>query len=268
MTTNMNTVSVISLAQTPFFAPPGGLLGDTFPFYYDGECHLFVLQPPHIAHFISRDLIHWTTRSVAVPSGPPGAYDAGWVCTGCVVQKDNTFFMFYTACDVQTICLATSTDLDNWTKHPNNPILVGDGIRYAEDYFRDPYVFFNVAEGCWWMVFGSRVHGRPGPRAGCVGLAKSADLTNWILNDPLWAPGIGPHHDCPQLIQVNEYWYLFYLQRNTRYRLADSPYGPFLRPPIRDIGTSAAAAGSRPVFDGKRWITFPFVIGYGLPPIK
>src|SRR5690606_915946 len=104
---------------------------------------------------------------------------------------------------VQTICLATSTDLDTWVKHPDNPILTGDGVRYMANYFRDPYVFFNQEDNCWWMLLGSRVVGRPDARAGCVGLAKSTDLLHWTLHDPLFGPGIGPHHDCPQLSEIN-----------------------------------------------------------------
>jgi beta-fructofuranosidase len=251
----------ISLQQNPFFAPPGGALGDTFPFFYRGECHLFVLQPPHIAHFVSHDYVHWEVKPIAIPLGAVGEPDAdGMIATGVVVEHEGRFHMFYAAGGSQTICLATSTDLDNWTKHAGNPILVGDGELYARDYFRDPYVFFNEAEGCWWMLLGSRVTQRPGARAGCVGLAKSSDLLHWELCAPLWAPGIGPHHDCPQLVEANGRWYLFYLQRNTRYRVADAPSGPFERPVSRDVGTMYAAAGSRPVFDGARWITFPFMI--------
>lgn len=252
--------AVISIGNNPFFAPPGGVLGDTFPFFHNGECHLFTLQPPHVAHFVSRDFVNWEVHPIAIAPGASEAPDAGMIATGVVVEKDGLFYMFYTAGPAQTICLATSTDLDNWTKDPRNPILVPDNIRYTEGYFRDPYVFYNSDEDAWWMLLGSRVPGRVGPRAGCVGLAKSADLLNWTLSAPLWAPGIGPHHDCPQLIRHEENWYLFYLQRNTRYRIANNPSGPFERPPIRDIGVLYAAAGSRPVFDGKRWITFPFVI--------
>ena len=52
---NSDAISkMISLSKNPFFAPPGGDLGDTFPIFYKGECHLFALQPPHVAHYLSR----------------------------------------------------------------------------------------------------------------------------------------------------------------------------------------------------------------------
>lgn|GEM_PF-2123663 len=78
---------------------------------------------------------------------------------------------------------------------------------------------------------------------------------------PLWAPGIGPHCDCPQLLQAAGRAWLLYLQRNTRYRVASAFTGPFDRPERRNLGTMLAAAGSRPAFDGRRWISFPFLAG-------
>ena len=254
-------MSSFSLAQTPFFAPPNGALGDTFPFFHHGACHLFALQPPHVAHFVSEDLINWETWPVAVLPGAPGEPDAGMIATGTVVEHDARFYLFYTAGPAQTICLATSNDLTHWAKHSANPIVTAATGWYAAGHWRDPYVFFNRAEGCWWMLLGARVRGRPGPRSGCVGLAKSTDLLSWQCHAPLWAPGIGPHCDCPQLVEHDRRWYLLYLQRNTRYRIAAGPRGPFARPPTRDLGTMYAAAGSRPVCDGRRWISFPFVVG-------
>ena len=142
----------ISLARTPFFAPPHGALGDTFPFFHRGACHLFALPPPHVAHFVSEDLINWETWPVAVLPGAPGEPDAGMIATGVVVEHDATFYLFYTAGSAQTIRLATSPDLKHWAKHPHNPILCAGDERYARGHWRDPYVFFNQEEGCWWTA--------------------------------------------------------------------------------------------------------------------
>ena len=166
-------MSSFSLAQTPFFAPPNGALGDTFPFFHHGACHLFALQPPHVAHFVSEDLINWEAWPAAILPGASGEPDAGMIATGTVVEHDARFYLFYTAGPAQTICLATSNDLTHWAKHPANPLVTAATGWYAAGHWRDPYVFFNRAEGCWWMLLGARVRGRPGPRSGCVGLAKS-----------------------------------------------------------------------------------------------
>ncbi len=253
------------LADIPFYSPPSTRMGDTFPIFRDGECHLFALVKPEgpetklqIAHYTSRDLVHWAARPIAVAGGQEGEPDSQGCATGTVVQHEERFYLFYTG--NQNVCLATSDDLDHWTKHPSNPILEPDGQQYTLGYFRDPFVFFNEDQGVWWMLFGSREAGSPAQRAGCVGLAKSKDLVHWKLHAPLWAPGIGPHTDCPQLVRHANLWYLFYLQRHTRYRIAEKATGPFLRPSVRDLNTPLAAAGSRLALHHNRWLAWPFVM--------
>jgi len=255
-------------APSPFFVPAGGRSNDTFPFYKDGVWHLIHMRLPVIAHYASRDLIHWKEQPVVATPGAPGQPDhCDGLCTGCVIEHDKKFYCYYTA--NQTICLTTSNDMNQWTKHAANPVLRGDNKQYESANFRDPFVIFSPDEGLWWMIFGTRLMKQPGQRAGCVGLAKSKDLIHWELSAPLWAPNIGPHADCPQLLRHNRLWYLVYLQRNTRYRIADSMAGPWRRPPIRDLGTMNPLAGSRPTTDGKRWISLPFLgRPQGTPELK
>jgi len=235
-------------APNPFFLPEGRPFGDTFPFYKDGVWHLFCMWMPHFGHFTTRDLVHWEKR-------PPTPFGGA---TGCVVEHGGTYYFFYTGS--QNICLATSTDLEQWTQHAGNPVVSGDDKLYVTADFRDAFVFFNQAERKWWMLFGTRQPDRPAQRGGCVGVAKSEDLLYWRLAPPLWAPDIGPHADCPQVIEHANRWYLIYLQRHTRYRVADSLEGPWRRPPVRDLGSRFSAAGSRPAWDGRRWISFPFIV--------
>jgi beta-fructofuranosidase len=240
--------AVFPTAPNPFFLPEGRPFGDTFPFCKDGVWHLFCMWMPHFGHFTTRDLVHWEKR-------PPTSFGGA---TGCVVEHGGKYYFFYTG--NQNICLATSDDLEQWSQHPGNPVVSGDNKLYVTADFRDAFVFFNPAERQWWMLFGTRRPDRPAQRGGCVGVAKSPDLLRWQLAPPLWAPDIGPHADCPQVFRHADHWYLIYLQRHTRYRVAESLDGPWRRPPIRDLGTKLSAAGSRPAWDGRRWISFPFIV--------
>ena len=242
----------------PFATPSDRISGDTFPFFHDGLCHLFHMMPPVLGHHVSHDLIVWEPRPVAVVPGAPGDPDCNSLATGCVVAHQGRFYLFYTG--NQNVCLATSDDLDHWEKHPANPLLAGDDRLYAAADFRDPFVFWNDAEQCWWMLFGTRLADALAARGGCVGLAKSDNLEHWTAMLPLWAPGIGPHCDCPQILTVADRVWLLYLQRNARYRVAPALAGPFERPRQRNLGTVHASAGSRPAFDGRRWISLPFFV--------
>jgi beta-fructofuranosidase len=138
-------------------------------------------------------------------------------------------------------------------------VAVVDGIHYTGDNFRDPYVFYDDAESCWCMLVAAETPGPVRFRAGCVGLFKSRNLFDWQAAEPLWAPGLGPRHECPQVIRHAGRWYLFILMRETQYRVAESLQGPWLRPPTPCVSPHTVLAGSRLASDGHRWISFPFM---------
>jgi beta-fructofuranosidase len=138
-------------------------------------------------------------------------------------------------------------------------VAVADGKRYVGPNFRDPYVFYCEPERCWWLLVTAEV---PGPirfRAGCVGLYKSPNLLDWQAADPLWSPGLGPRHECPQVIRHKDRWYLFDLERQDQYRIARSLAGPWQRPHNPGLGSHTVLTGSRLASDGKRWVSFPFL---------
>ena len=78
-----------------------------------------------------------------------------------VVEGLGQFHIFYTGHNgrnpqgTEVVMHATSPDLVRWTKHPEE-ILAPDGAIYKNARvrdFRDPYVFWNEPEQCYWMVF-------------------------------------------------------------------------------------------------------------------
>ena len=88
----------------------------------------------------------------------------------------------------------------------------------------------------------------PGPASrfapGAWGSTKAANLLDWEAAEPLWAPGLGPRHECPQVIRHQDIWYLFNIQRQDQYRVAKSLAGPWLRPPSPYLGPHTVLAGS------------------------
>ena len=242
----------ISLAKSPFVFGAGGVGNsmDPMPFYHEGTWHLFIMQtnPLGIAHHVSRDLVNWDIRPLAIPGG---------VATGTVIAHEGRFYFLYTAS--QTVHLATSDNLDDWQIYEHNPVATVDGTHYAGANFRDPYVFYNEADSCWWMLIAAEVPKGIRFRAACVGLYKSRDLLAWQAAEPLWAPSVGARHECPQVIQEDGQWYLFTLLRETQYRVAESLEGPWLRPSRSYLGPHTVLVGSRLASDGKRWVSFPFL---------
>ena len=167
------------------------------PVFYKGLYHMFFQYNPgasvwgdmHWAHAVSRDMVHWQHRPVALAPTPRGADSAG-VFTGSMVLQDGKPVAIYTgvrkvphaqatihdaANDLQeSQCLATPTDdsLDTWQKLPQ-PVIAAPPEGMQVQGFRDPAPW-REKDG-WYMVVAS---GRKGI-GGNVLLYKSADLRRW-----------------------------------------------------------------------------------------
>jgi len=169
-----------------YFKPKNGLVGDTIPYYYNSEYHLFYLiaqqdQNDFIkrvstswGHFVSTDILNWKELPIALePSGKDGSPDKSACWTGSVIEKDGIFNLFYTGGYFdnvgfrQTICHAHSKDLIHWKKNPINPILTADERWYELNDWRDPFVFWDEKENVFiclqqpeknWMEATYRMH--------------------------------------------------------------------------------------------------------------
>jgi beta-fructofuranosidase len=248
--------------------------GDPIPFFANGETHLFYLSSPQGTvdypkrvcttwqHAVTRDFKEWEELKPAVQPGAEGSYDGGGIWTGSVVEKDGTYFLFYTGHHVgavhpQTICLATSADLINFERHGSGPLIVPT-TGYEPVDWRDPYVFHNKLENRWWMLIAARLAHGPKWRRGCIVLATSKDLLNWEVEaEPLHVPGTTFCPECPELWEMNGSWYLVFSRFSegvgTIYRVAKSPRGPFRVPAREELGGRRwYAAKSAPQADGSR----------------
>jgi fructan beta-fructosidase len=155
---------------------PNGLV------YSDGLYHLFyqyypadiVWGPMHWGHAVSKDLVFWEHRPIALFPDENGYIFSG----SAVFDEENTsgfgtrddpplvaVFTYHNAdsekegqMDYQTQGIAYSTDNgQHWTKYEANPVLANDeGIRD----FRDPKVFWHQQTGQWIMALVAGDHAR------------------------------------------------------------------------------------------------------------
>lgn len=158
-----------------------------------------------VGHAVSDDLRHWTRIEDALVRSDAPAFDDLATWTGSVVRGDDgVWHLFYTgttltdAGNVQSIGVATSTDLITWTKSAANPILEADPRWYEllrdgqwnDEAFRDPFVY-READGTWRMLITARANHGEAIERGVVGTATSPDLVTWTLQPPLTEPGAG-----------------------------------------------------------------------------
>ncbi|SCP98944.1 glycoside hydrolase family 32 protein [Anaerobium acetethylicum] len=231
--------------------------GDAIPFYHDGIYHIFSLTPPvgttvyparlrtSWSHTISRDLINWEEIETALYPGEGNEPDADGVWTGSVIYGEGKYHIFYTGYNIniplqQTICHATSDDGIVWEKDNANPVIIPKEDEYEKLDWRDPYVFYNEEDQCYWILISARIKIGPPTKRGCVVLYRSNDLINWEYYGPIYQP----HHtncpECPEMYKMGDNWYLSYSRFsefvNTIYRVSKSPFGPWRTPKMDGIG--------------------------------
>lgn len=146
---------------------PNGLV------YNDGVYHLFyqyypdstVWGPMHWGHAISKDMVEWKHKPIALYPDEHGLIFSG----SAVVDKNNTsgfgtkekpplvaIFTYHLMegekagrTDFQTQGIAYSLDNgDSWKKYEGNPVIKNDGNKD----FRDPKVFWNQLAKTWSML--------------------------------------------------------------------------------------------------------------------
>lgn len=176
------------------FLPPSGWMNDPNGLIQrDGTYHLYYQHNPkraqseHICwgHAVSRDLLHWQHRPIAMQP-TAGSADADGCWSGCAVAAGEQTAFLYTGVVKepdgdwkQSACLAWSSgDLDVLHKDPANPVIPLPPPAIARTGFRDHSVWMQP-DG-WRMAIGSGHAGRGGEAL----LYASTDLRRW---EPLGA---------------------------------------------------------------------------------
>ncbi|MBU0679398.1 MAG: hypothetical protein KJ626_14960 [Verrucomicrobia bacterium] len=238
------------------YRPPVVKMGDTIPFYWDGEYHVYYLRATAKmawGHIASTDLVNWTELPYAlIPDGDPSG-PAGENCgTGSIIEKDGIFHAYFTGWNPRNpdgremAVHATSTNLIDWVKHPEH-ICAPDGVIYRkrpDDDFRDPYVFWNEEDECYWLLIFTHDARNNAP---VVGAFTSTDLESWTAREPIKSFA---GQECPDYFKIGDRHYLI---GAFRYGYAEEAGGPYRTPANAYLETPLLYAGKR-MFDGKRHV--------------
>jgi fructan beta-fructosidase len=189
---------------------PNGLV------YHQGVYHLFyqyypediVWGPMHWGHAVSKDLIYWEHKPIALYPDEHGLIFSG----SAVVDQNNTsgfgtkenppLVAIYTyhlvegektgKLDFQTQGIAYSLDNgDTWTKYQGNPVIGNEGIKD----FRDPKVVWHEETQKWIMTLVAGDHAK---------FYSSHDLKEWVLMSE-FGKNLGAHGgvwECPDLFKL------------------------------------------------------------------
>lgn len=222
-------------------------------FRYEWQRHFNV----SIGHAVSKDLKNWTILpDVLKPSDDLEAFDNYTTWTGSVIKHENLWYMFYTGSMrqerglIQRVGLATSNDLIRWEKHSKEPLVVAEPNYYElldldswhDQAWRDPWVFER--DGLFHMFVTARLKDGIADARGIIGHAVSKDLLEWQVCPPVTEPGEFGHMEVPQLVNIQDRYYLLFTvghgqysnarkargvkkQTGTHYLVAENPLGPF-----------------------------------------
>lgn len=261
-----------------FYQPDGAWLGDVIPFADEHGFSLFYLHDVREGdikiyqtswHMVrTLDFRHFEDFGTVLPHGEVSDPDNSCY-TGCVCKDSSGgYHMFYTTHNhtddryhedgkpFQTIAHATSDDLIHWTKHLEERF-GADADRYEVFDWRDPFVFAHPETGCYTMLVAARKRDSGYRRGGCLARCQSMDLVHWEIGEPIFAPDLYITHECPDLFQWGQWWYLVYSTFSdkfvTHYRMSRSLQGPWVAPPVDSWDARAFYAAKTAQWDGKRY---------------
>ena len=257
-----------------FFRPRDAWVGDVIPWREGNVFYLFYLHELRAApkpgtpwHLVTTsDGVTFDDRGEAFASGGVEADDFNAYTGSIVVDHAGTHHLFYTGQNpstlgddgrpLQVVMHATSADgMVTWTRHPEHTFGAAPG--YETGDWRDPFVFRDHEAGVWRMLIAARHRSGPERRRGVIAQCVSRDLQHWSPAAPFWDPRRYVTHECPEVFQIGDWWYLVYSEFSdaftTRYRMSRSATGPWTVPLRDSLDGRAYYAAKSAERDGRRF---------------
>lgn len=192
----------------------------------DGLWHMFGItnvEPPHpvrelyLAHATARNLTDAPWKKEAYPITAREDLGEIHLWAPCIVLHRGVYHMYICVGDVDNskykINLFTSTDLWNWERHPENPMVV-DGYDA-----RDPHVI-RLDDGTWVMYYTAT--SRPEGGRHVVAAVTSTDLVHWgnkkVVFTDVEEGTFGGSTESPFVVRRGDHYYLLICNNDRRRR--------------------------------------------------
>ena len=249
---------------------------ETMHIYYT-KGHQWYAQPETDAksfgHETSYDMLAWEYLRDILPVADGADWEDEFIWAPSVVRNryDGLYYMFYTGVTdgmvyppehKERIGVATSSDLETWTRLPyeSKKTVAGDvgptvdnsadrsrggwiwdcdleWTSWDEDcnwcsQCRDAHVFRDEAENCWYMVYTTSLAAPD--HDGVVGLARSENLLDWQDLGPLEV-SVGWKAESPHVYWLDGVYYLFWtfgIDGGVKYASADDLTGGIWSSPL------------------------------------
>ena len=243
-------------------------MGDVMPYYDDGVMNIYHLRDSTgtnsifyhpIARLTTTDFIHYTDEGVALNFEEEISSMDAALGTGSFIKdaSTGTYHCFYTGhngnkedtgfAHTEVIRHATSTDgQKTWQKDEEFY------IEGWEDDFRDPYVYYDSVDGCYYMLITTRDYSpnlsSPSVIKRYVATSLDASADEWQFHDNFFVNDGGAYNmECPSFVELNGFYYLAYseqgVNRVTHYRYKTSRDGEWLKFDRDSIDASGFYAG-------------------------
>lgn len=210
---------------------PNGLI------FYKGTYHLFFQHNPggtqwgnmHWGHAVSRDLLHWEEKEIALYPDKSGTMYSGSAITdihnltGLKSGEEDVLLLYYTAAgEPFTQCMAYSADGGkSFVKYPGNPV-----VPHIAGANRDPKVVRCDELGCYIMAL--YLEGNT------YTLLSSADLLQWTEFQRIELPD---DSECPDFypLAFEDTLYWVFTGASDRYYIGGFEGGLFI--PVQEHGS-------------------------------
>lgn len=245
-------------------------MGDVMPFYDNGVMNIYHLRNSTgtnslfyhpIARLTTKDLVYYTDEGIALNFEEDVSSPDAALGTGSFIKDGNgVYHCFYTGHNdngqdeglkyKEVVRHAVSSDGQKTWQKDENFNLYG-----WENDFRDPYVYYDSVDGCYYMLITTRDSGAAVIKRYSAS-TLDAGSEDWEFIDNFFVNDEGSYNmECPSYIEYNGYYYLAYSEqgenRVTHYRYRSSHDGEWQKFERDSIDASGFYAGRLEKFGDK-----------------